>query len=82
MGVALACTGKSDCPQGDVCCGMLMGGRTGGSTCTAMCTGQQLCTGQADCAPGDRCIMTGTFGFCVGGLPDGGGFPRDAGFRD
>jgi hypothetical protein len=81
MGVALACTGKSDCPQGDVCCGTLAG-RTGSSSCQATCAGEQLCTGQADCAPGDRCAMVGggTIGICA--APRDGGVPRDAGFRD
>jgi hypothetical protein len=80
MGVALACTSKSDCPQGDVCCGMLMG-RMGSSSCQATCSGQQLCSGQADCPQGDRCLMTGPVGICVAGGRDGGA-PRDAGLPD
>jgi hypothetical protein len=79
MGAALACTGTADCPQGDVCCGMLMAGR-GSSTCQAMCMGgTQLCQGASDCPSGDRCAMGGGggFGICLPGGFDGG-FPRDA----
>jgi hypothetical protein len=75
---SLACTSPMDCPQGDVCCGML-GIAMVASSCKpqGMCTGQQLCTpgtGMMQCPMGQRCMtVLGGIGVCSGRIRDAGG---------
>ena len=70
-GVALTCTGSSNCPAGEVCCASFgggggggPGGGGGGAKCAKTCGGGggpggggvQLCNGNGDCPPGEQCV--------------------------
>lgn len=84
LGVALACSGASDCPQSttQLCCaqGSLTtpGGSTSCQTATA-CPAEQVCLSSSECPSGDKCrALAGGGGIrtCVaaadGGSSEGG----------
>jgi hypothetical protein len=62
-GMALHCTGASDCPSGQVCCATLQS-NGGHALCQPSCNTTTLChyASPQDCTGGKMCNLYGPFG--------------------